>query len=102
MSLLTQYDADARSVRRMTRRFLLVAILATLALVAAIFVRQGLLRQTVSYSFVADSAQDIAKGQAVRIAGFRVGSVTDVDLRDDGAVAVKHRGRRRPGALRHP
>ena len=88
MSLLTQNDADARAVRRMTRRFLLVAALATIALVAAIFVRQGLLRQTVSYSFVADSAQDIAKGQAVRIAGFRVGSVTEVSLRDDGAVAV--------------
>jgi ABC-type transporter Mla subunit MlaD len=88
MSLLTQYDADARSVRRTTRRFLIVALLATLALVVAIFVRQGLLRQTVSFSFIADTAQDIAKGQAVRIAGFRVGSVTNVDLRDDGSVAV--------------
>ncbi len=88
MSLLTQYDADARSVKRVTRRFLVIAALATIALVAAIFVRQGLLRQTVSYSFVADSAQDIAKGQAVRIAGFRVGSVTEVNLRDDGSVAV--------------
>ncbi|MBK9019035.1 MAG: MCE family protein [Sulfuritalea sp.] len=88
MSLLTQYDADARSVRRATRRFLIFAVLITVALVAAIFIRQGLLRQTVSYSFVADTAQDIAKGQAVRIAGFRVGSVTDVDLRDDGSVAV--------------
>jgi phospholipid/cholesterol/gamma-HCH transport system substrate-binding protein len=88
MSLLTQYDADARSVRRVTRRFLIIAILVTLALVVAIFVRQGLLRQTVSFSFVADSAQDIAKGQAVRIAGFRVGSVTEVNLRDDGSVAV--------------
>jgi phospholipid/cholesterol/gamma-HCH transport system substrate-binding protein len=88
MSLLTQYDADARSVRRVTRRFLLIAVLVTLALIVAIFVRQGLLRQTVSFSFVADSAQDIAKGQAVRIAGFRVGSVTEVNLRDDGSVAV--------------
>ncbi len=89
MSLLTRYDADARSVKRVTRRFLVIAALATIALVAAIFVRQGLLRQTVSYSFVADSAQDIAKGQAVRIAGFRVGSVTEVSLRDDGSVAVR-------------
>ena len=88
MSLLTRYDADARSMKRVTRRFLVIAVLATIALVAAIFVRQGLLRQTVSYSFVADSAQDIAKGQAVRIAGFRVGSVTEVSLRDDGSVAV--------------
>lgn len=88
MSLLTQYDADAGAVKRATRRFLIVAALTTLTLVAAIFVRQGLLRQTVNYSFVADSAQDIAKGQAVRIAGFRVGSVSEVSLREDGAVAV--------------
>ncbi|MBI5899313.1 MAG: MCE family protein [Rhodocyclales bacterium] len=88
MSLLTQYDADTAAVRRGTRRFLILASLLTLAVVAAIFVRQGLLRQTVSYGFVTDSAQDIAKGQAVRIAGFRVGSVSEVSLRDDGSVAV--------------
>ena len=88
MSLLTQYDADAAALRRGTRRFLILAVLLTLAVVAAIFVRQGLLRQTVSYGFVTDSAQDIAKGQAVRIAGFRVGSVSQVSLRDDGSVAV--------------
>jgi hypothetical protein len=88
MSLLTQYDADARAVRRMTRRFLLVAALAYHCPGRRDLRRQGLLRQTVSYSFVADSAQDIAKGQAVRIAGFRVGSVTEVSLRDDGSVAV--------------
>lgn len=88
MSLLTQLDADVRSVRRATRRFLVIAVLAACALTAAIFVRQGLLRQTVSYNFVAPGAQDIAKGQPVRIAGFRVGSVSDVSLRDDGAVAV--------------
>lgn len=88
MSLLTQYDADAAAMRRSTRRFLILAVLLTLAVVTAIFVRQGVLRQTVSFGFVTDSAQDIAKGQAVRIAGFRVGSVSDVSLRDDGSVAV--------------
>ena len=88
MSLLTQYDADAAALRRGIRRFLLAALLATLAIAAAIVVRQGVFRQTTSYSFVANSAQDIVKGQPVRIAGFRVGSVTDVSLRDDGQVAV--------------
>ena len=88
MSLLSQHDSDAAALRRGTRRFLFFAALAMLALVAAIVVRQGLFRQTTSYSFVADSAQDIAKGQAVRIAGFRVGAVADVSLKDDGQVAV--------------
>jgi phospholipid/cholesterol/gamma-HCH transport system substrate-binding protein len=88
MSLLTQYDADAAALRRGIRRFLLAAVLATLAVAAAIVVRQGVFRQTTSYSFVTNSAQDIVKGQAVRIAGFRVGSVSDVSLKDDGQVAV--------------
>ncbi len=62
MSLLTQYDADATALRRSTRRFLILATLLTLTVVAAIFVRQGLLRQTVSYGFVTDSAQDDISG----------------------------------------
>jgi len=88
MSLLIQHDSDAAALRRGIRRFLFVAVLATLALLAAIVVRQGLFRQTTSYSFVTDSAQDIAKGQPVRIAGFRVGAVADVSLKDDGQVVV--------------
>jgi phospholipid/cholesterol/gamma-HCH transport system substrate-binding protein len=88
MSLLTQYDADAAALRRGIRRFLLASLLATLAVASAIMVRQGVFRQTTSYSFVTNSAQDIVKGQAVRIAGFRVGSVADVSLKDDGQVAV--------------
>jgi phospholipid/cholesterol/gamma-HCH transport system substrate-binding protein len=88
MSLLTQYDADAAALRRGIRRFLLAALLAALAVAAAIVVRQGVFRQTTSYSFVANSAQDIVKGQAVRIAGFRVGSVAEVRLKDDGQVEV--------------
>lgn len=89
MSLLIQHQADATLARKGSRRLLLFALLATAALVAAIVIRQGLFRQTGSYSFVADSAQDIAKGQAVRIAGFRVGAVADVKLRDDGKVDVQ-------------
>ena len=88
MSLLTEHDSDTAAMRRGIRRFLLAALLVMLALIAAIAVRQGLFRQTTSYSFVTNSAQDIAKGQAVCIAGFRVGSVADVSLKDDGQVVV--------------
>ena len=88
MSLLNQHDSDTAALSRGTRRFLFLALALTLALVLAIVVRQGLFRQTANYSFVADTAQDIAKGQAVRIAGFRVGSVSEVSLKDDGQVAV--------------
>jgi phospholipid/cholesterol/gamma-HCH transport system substrate-binding protein len=86
--LLNQHDSDAAALSRGTRRFLFLALALALTLVVAIVVRQGLFRQTANYSFVADTAQDIAKGQAVRIAGFRVGSVSEVSLKDDGQVAV--------------
>ena len=88
MSLLNQHDSDTAALSRGTRRFLFLALALALTLIVAIVVRQGLFRQTANYSFVADTAQDIAKGQAVRIAGFRVGSVSEVSLKDDGQVAV--------------
>ncbi len=88
MSLLSQHDSDTAALSRGTRRFLFLALALVLTLVVAIVVRQGLFRQTANYSFVAATAQDIAKGQAVRIAGFRVGSVSEVSLKDDGQVAV--------------
>jgi ABC-type transporter Mla subunit MlaD len=88
MSMLIAQDREAEALRRGTHRFLLFGLLAIVALIAAILVRQGLFRQTATLGFVTDSAQDISKGQAVKIAGFRVGSVVAVTLRPDGKVDV--------------
>ena len=88
MSMLIAQDREAEALRRGTRRFVLFGLLAVLAVIAAILVRQGLFRQTAALGFVTDSAQDISKGQAVRIAGFRVGSVVAVTLRPSGEVEV--------------
>ncbi len=86
--MLIAQDREADALRRGTRRFLLFGLLAVVAVIVAILVRQGLFRQTATLSFVTGSAQDISKGQAVRIAGFRVGSVVAVTLRPDGQVEV--------------
>ena len=88
MSLLIEQDSEVERLHRGTRRFLLTALLLAVGIVGTIVVRQGLFRQTSTLTFVTDSAQDIAKGQAVKIAGFKVGSVDDVTLRPDGKVAV--------------
>lgn len=88
MSILTVQDSDVALLHRGTRRFLWAGLLATMLLMAAIFLRQGLLRQTATLGFVTDSAQDISKGQQVKIAGFRVGSVETVTLRPDGQVEI--------------
>lgn len=89
MSILIEQDSDVALLHRGTRRFLMVSLLATVGIVAAIFLRQGLFRQTAVLGFVAESAQDISKGQSVKIAGFRVGSVDTVTLRADGKVEVQ-------------
>lgn len=89
MSLLIEHEIDSATRRRGTRRFLLLSLLIIVALVTAMLVRQGLFRHSTKLSFVADTAQDISKGQAVQIAGFRVGAVTSVSLRDDSRVVVE-------------
>ena len=89
MSILIEQDSEVALLHRGTRRFLLAGLLATLAIVTAIFVRQGLLRQTAVLNFVTESAQDISKGQSVKIAGFKVGAVDEVTLRADGRVEVQ-------------
>ena len=88
MSILIEQDNEIEKLQRGTRRFLLFGLLATLLIVAAILVRQGLFRPTVSLGFVTESAHDITKGQAVKIAGFRVGAVESVSFRADGHVDV--------------
>lgn len=88
MSILIEQDSEIEKLQKETRRFLLFGLLATLLIVAAILVRQGLFRQTASLGFVTESAHDIIKGQAVKIAGFRVGAVESVSFRADGHVEV--------------
>ena len=88
MSLLAEHDQEMLALRRGTRRFVVLSIGLLLAVIVAILVRQGLFRPTVSLGFVAPGAQDISKGMAVKIAGFRVGGVNSVTLRADGQVDV--------------
>lgn len=88
MSILIEQDSEIEKLQRGTRRFLLFGLLATLLIVVTILVRQGLFRSTASLGFVTESAHDITKGQAVKIAGFRVGAVESVSFRTDGHVEV--------------
>ena len=89
MSILIAQDSEVARLQRGTRIFLLASLLATLLIITAIFLRQGLFRQTASLIFVTESAQDISKGQSVKIAGFKVGAVDTVTLKDDGRVEVE-------------
>jgi phospholipid/cholesterol/gamma-HCH transport system substrate-binding protein len=88
MSILIEQDSELALLHRGTRRFLWAGLIATLLIFVVIFMRQGVFRPTASLGFMTDSALDINKGQSVKIAGFRVGSVDQVILRPDGQVEV--------------
>lgn len=89
MTFLTTQDTENAALRRRVRLFLWgAAVFAALAVIA-IYSRQGLLTQTIPLYFVADSAVDITKGTAVKVAGFRIGSVTGLELQPDARVKVR-------------
>lgn len=88
MSVLIEQDREAELFQRGARRFLWAGFAATLLVVVAIMSRQGWFKDMAELSFVTDSAQDLNKGQQVKIAGFRVGSVRTVALQPDGSVQV--------------
>lgn len=82
-------DPRFRGLERKAGLFLGFAALLALALVAAALVRQGLFTQTSPLYFFAPGAQGIAKGMAVQLSGFRIGSVEALSLEADTSVKVR-------------
>lgn len=87
--MLLEQDQDIVALRRGTRLFLWTGLVATIVIIVAILMRQGLFRQTVELGFLTNTAQDLSAGMPVKIAGFRVGSVHKVALQGDGKVSVR-------------
>lgn len=83
------FDARFRGLERKAGVFLALAGLLVVALVIAALVRQGLFTQTSPLYFFAPSAQGIAKGMAVQLSGFRIGSVEELSLEADTTVKVR-------------
>jgi phospholipid/cholesterol/gamma-HCH transport system substrate-binding protein len=82
-------DPRFQGLERRTGLFVLFAALIVGALIFGILVREGAFTKTTPLSFLANSAQGIAKGMAVQLSGFKVGTVESLGLQSDGAVKVK-------------
>jgi phospholipid/cholesterol/gamma-HCH transport system substrate-binding protein len=82
-------DPRFQGLERRTGLFVLFALLIVGALIFGVLVRQGAFTKTTPLSFLANSAQGIAKGMAVQLSGFKVGTVDSLGLQSDGAVKVK-------------
>ena len=85
----------ARSLRRValaSRLFLAIAVLALCAVVALLAYHQGAFTKTIRVHFYAGTAEGMNKGMAVKLVGFKVGSLeritVDPDLRVKVEVAI--------------
>ncbi len=65
-----------------------IAALLAAAMAAAIAYRHGMFSQGERLYFVTNAAQGMSAGTTVRLAGVRVGTITDVDLLPDASVRV--------------
>ena len=89
MKLFSQHDNEARILRRKVHLFLLTAALLGIAALITVAARQGVFTQTIPVHFFAESAQEITKGMAVKVIGFKIGKVDQVVIEPDNRVKVR-------------
>ena len=89
MKLFAENDTEAGALRRKVRWFLAVAALLGIVTLSAVAVRQGALTQTIPLHFFAESAQEITKGMAVKVIGFKIGKVEQVSIEPDHRIKVR-------------
>ncbi len=88
MTIMQDQDQHFRHLERKIGAFVLVAVLGIVLTIGAVGVKQELFTPKTSIHFLTDSAQDIAKGTAVKLRGFNIGNVERLTLTDDARVQV--------------
>lgn len=83
--------AGNSSVQQRDRKlswFVAGAVLIAIAFMALMSVQKGLFERTTKLHFFADSARGMAPGMAVKLNGFRVGTLDKLEMDTDGRVSV--------------
>jgi phospholipid/cholesterol/gamma-HCH transport system substrate-binding protein len=88
MRYLKNTDLRFHLVEKRARWFIWLAVLAFLAIGAFVIWKQEYLRPTKEIQLEAGGSQGIKRGLAVRLSGFRIGKVSDVELVAEGRVRV--------------
>jgi phospholipid/cholesterol/gamma-HCH transport system substrate-binding protein len=88
MTILQDQDVRFKHLERKVGTFVLIAVAGIALTFAAIGVKRGLFTARTTIHFIADSAQDIAEGTAVKMRGFVIGKVEKLALTDDARVQV--------------
>lgn len=89
MKLGTEVTRGARDITLASRIFLVVAVVSLLLSALLLAHNQGLFTPTIRVHFYAGTADGLNKGMAVKLVGFRVGSVHDIAIEPDRRVKVE-------------
>jgi phospholipid/cholesterol/gamma-HCH transport system substrate-binding protein len=85
---MAELPQKREDIRRQVLLALGLAVVLALVLAGGIASKHGLFSRHAEVYFISDSAAGISPGLSVRLSGFRVGSVTAVDLQNDLKVRV--------------
>jgi phospholipid/cholesterol/gamma-HCH transport system substrate-binding protein len=89
MKLSSEVTRGARDITLASRIFLVVAVVSLVLSALLLAHNQGVFTQTIRAYFYATSAEGLNKGMAVKLIGFRVGSVQDISIEPDRRVKVE-------------
>lgn len=89
MKLSNEVTRGARDITLASRIFLVVAVVSLVLSALLLAQNQGVFTRTIRVYFYATSAEGLNKGMAVKLIGFRVGSVQDISIEPDRRVKVE-------------
>jgi len=88
MKLLRDDDLRFKALRLKTLGFLFAALLGAVAATLLFAWRQGQFEPKTPLIFISDTGTDLSVGMAVKFSGFKIGSVTQLQLDDRGRVVI--------------
>ena len=88
MAILQDDDARFRGIEKKIGLFAIVAVLGIILIIVSVGIRQDFFSPKTRLFFVTDSAQGIDSGMAVKLSGFRIGTVEKLELTDKARVKV--------------
>jgi phospholipid/cholesterol/gamma-HCH transport system substrate-binding protein len=89
MKLGTESARGARDITLASRIFLVVAVVSLVLAALLLAHNQGAFTPTIRVYILASTADGLNKGMAVKLVGFRVGSVQDISIEPDRRVKVE-------------
>lgn len=89
MAILKESDQRFANIQKKVGYFVLAAIAGIVAILIQIGLRQDIFTPKTSVFLMADSGYDLIEGQAVKLSGFKIGTVRKVSLEENAKVKVE-------------